>query len=243
MDVSYLLDNSKQWVLNADATSRTSPTITTTSEGFVQEPHQKHEETKTTTTLLLELYLVCNVRKVVFDFNRQALPSELEISYSSNEKKINFRKLAKLRNTELKRSKPFVIYFTKPVQLKYMKFKIVIHGHSSDRNNESAPTTSCKLNSIKLFGTPVLSTDNLFDLYHKNQDQLKALAEMIGLTTTTKEASEYEKENSDNSQQSASTKDPSDSEEGITIEILPDDDKNASPKVNISDPRNRASKL
>ncbi|KAF0979051.1 hypothetical protein FDP41_002121 [Naegleria fowleri] len=246
-DVSYLLDNSKPWVLTT-TTNPSSTTSTTTSEGFIQEPHQKHEEEKSSATLLLELYLVCNVRKVVLDFNRQALPSEVEISYSSNEKKINFRKLAKLRNTDLKRVKPFVIYFTKPVQLKYMKFKITL-AHTPDRTSESTSTTSCKLNSIKLFGTPVLSTDNLFDLYHKNQDQLKALAEMIGLKkmSPSSEDPQHEKKDTENlQQQPASTKSPSDSEEGITIEILPDDDKNAPhapPKVDISDPRNRSSKL
>ena len=67
----------------------------------------------------------------------------------------------------------------------------------------------CVINSIKLYGTPVLNTDNLFELYHKNEDKLKALAEMVGLKKPdTPPKSEQKQEN----------------EEGVTIEILPDED-------------------
>ncbi|KAL9653083.1 hypothetical protein ABK040_006302 [Willaertia magna] len=195
--------------------------------------HWKEDELPT--TLILELFLICNVRKIVLDFDLKALPSSIELLYSVDEKKLNFKRLKILRDNELKRTNPFVIYLTKPLPMKYFKIKLNGFIDSSEqqkisKEGEAKQTKKkCILRSIRLYGSPALSGENLYELYNKNQDKLKAL--VTGLTGFGKEQTKEEKkktkdgsENKGGDESSTTPTEEEDKEEGITIEILPDDE-------------------
>ncbi|EFC38729.1 predicted protein [Naegleria gruberi] len=181
-------------------------------------------------TLLLELYLACNVRKIILDLDKNSVPKEINISFSIDEKKINFKKLTRLRSTDLKRTRPFVISFSKPVQLKYLKFQFKLLDE--EQNGK------CKLNSLKVYGTPILNSNNLFELYHKNEDKLKALAGMLGLKNPLGAPNQPQ-----NTQENDGTDEKKEAEEGVTIEILPDGEEEKKQPYTESHPSERRSKL
>jgi hypothetical protein len=110
-------------------------------------------------TLLIELFLVCSIRKIVIQSD-QFVPQRLVIQVSETGYSKSFRTVKELNNC-MQKGKPLQIEFLPPYfNAKYIKI-IVLKGRLKRTRDGKETSGSFSLTNIQVFGVPVLNPQNI----------------------------------------------------------------------------------